>query len=114
MQNIYWGFAEKGKEEEQTLLSLSKGRLARIKSCGHVSPPGYWYDQEEDEWVMVLGGEGELEWPCGGKKRLKAGDWLFIPAHQRHRVSYTSSEPPCIWLAIYGNLKMEDSSCTEK
>lgn len=91
------------KEELSNLLCTGNGlRVERIVSCGQISPPGFWYDQEEDEWVCVLQGTGELELDTGKKIRLEAGDPFLLPAHCRHRVSFTSREPPCIWLCIFG------------
>ena len=77
-------------------------RVERIVSWGQVSPEGFWYDQEEDEWVSVLEGAGEVEFSDGTKTRLGRGDALFLPAHVRHRVSFTSKEPPCVWLCVFG------------
>lgn len=77
-------------------------RVERIVSCGQVSPEGFWYDQEEDEWVSVLEGTGEVEYPDGTTSRLDRGDTLFLPAHTRHRVSFTSQNPPCVWLCVFG------------
>ena len=79
-----------------------KMRIERIVSEGHVSPAGFWYDQSEWEYVAVLQGSAELETETG-KISLNPGDWVMIPEHERHRVSYTSSEPPCVWLAVFGN-----------
>ena len=76
-------------------------RVERILSTGQTSPSGFWYDQEEDEWVAVLQGEGVLQWEDGSLTELRAGDWLLIPAHKKHRVERTSVNPPCIWLAIF-------------
>lgn len=78
--------------------------IEKIVSAGQTSPPDFWYDQERDEWVAVLQGEAVLQWETGGEQRLLPGDWLCIPAHKRHRVAYTSCEPPCIWLAVHGRL----------
>lgn len=88
-------------EEFVEILKSGQVRIERIVSEGHVSPPGFWYDQNEWEYVAVLQGSAELE-TLNGKIRLNAGDWIMIPAHERHRVSYTSSEPPCVWLAVFG------------
>ncbi len=82
-------------------------RVERIVSCGQASPEGFWYDQEEDEWVSVLEGTGEVEFPDGTKARLGPGDTLFLPAHIRHRVSFTSREPPCVWLCVFGKTAPE-------
>lgn len=73
-------------------------RIERIVSCGQTSD---WYDQDESEFVTLLQGEAELCWEDGSKTRLHAGDALTIPPHQLHRVSFTSSEPPCIWLCVF-------------
>lgn len=75
--------------------------LERIVSSGQVTPPDAWHDQAWDEWVMLLQGEAELGWDDGQSQRLRAGDSLMIPAGRRHRVSFTSQEPPCIWLALH-------------
>ena len=88
-------------EEFVEILKSGQVRIERIVSEGHVSPPGFWYDQNEWEYVAVLQGSAELE-TLNGKIRLNAGDWVMIPAHEKHRVSYTSSEPPCVWLAVFG------------
>ena len=78
--------------------------IERIISSGQTTPPGAWYDQERDEWVVLLQGRARLAWENGSELALEAGDWVFIPAHERHRVEYTSVQPPCIWLAVHGRL----------
>jgi cupin 2 domain-containing protein len=78
--------------------------IERIISRGQTTPPGVWYDQERDEWVVLLQGRARLAWENGQELTLEAGDWAFIPAHERHRVEYTSVQPPCIWLAVHGRL----------
>ena len=78
--------------------------IERIISTGQTTPSGEWYDQDKDEWVILLQGEAVLAYEDDSRAKLTAGDYLFIPAHQKHRVEYTSSEPPCIWLAVHGNM----------
>jgi len=78
--------------------------IERIISTGQATPEGEWYDQERDEWVALLQGEADLSYEDGRFLKLKAGDWVFIPAHEKHRVEKTSSDPPCIWLAVHGRL----------
>ena len=91
-----------GPEEDLAVLWERPGaRVERIVSSGHCSPPGFWYDQEDDEWVAVLSGTGEVEFAGGRKVRLGAGGTLLIPAHARHRVSFTSAVPPCVWLCAF-------------
>lgn len=84
------------------LASGPNARIERIISVGHVTPAGEWYDQATDEWVLLLQGEAELAFEGGDRQRLKRGDYLLIPAHCRHRVEATSTDPPCLWLAMHG------------
>ncbi|MBI4773981.1 MAG: cupin domain-containing protein [Deltaproteobacteria bacterium] len=79
--------------------------IERIVSVGHATPGDEWYDQGRDEWVALLQGRAELEFDDGRKVRMSAGDHALIPAHEKHRVTWTSSNPPCIWLAVHGNLR---------
>ena len=79
--------------------SGEKIRLERIFSFGATTPEGEWYDQPGDEWVMVVMGEAVLEYSNGDKTSLLCGDHLLIPAHQRHRVAFTSTD--CVWLALH-------------
>ena len=76
-------------------------RVERITSMGQSSPEGFWYNQDENEWVMLLQGEARLELESGEEVSLKAGDHYYLPAKKKHRVSYTSTEPSCLWLAVF-------------
>jgi cupin 2 domain-containing protein len=99
--NLFDGIpAELPAELETLLLEGSGFRLKRIISRGHHSD---WYDQGEDEWVLLVKGAAELEFD-GRPQRLAlaAGDHLLIPAHCRHRVSWTDPEEDTLWLALYG------------
>ena len=75
-------------------------RLERIVSFGNASPEGFWYNQTEHEWVVLLTGEAVLEF-VNTTLPLAPGDWVFIPAHLRHRVVRTASHSPTRWLAIF-------------
>ena len=91
--------------EEFTDLIPDRGvKIERIVSHGQTSPAGEWYDQDRDEWVVLIRGEAVLEYETGKKLRLDAGDHVLIPAHCRHRVDFTSRTPPCIWLAVFGKM----------
>lgn len=79
--------------------------IERIISTGQVTPPNDWFDQERDEWVVLLQGNAKLSWEDGKMLDMGPGEWVFISAHERHRIDYTSKEPPCIWLAVHGKLK---------
>ncbi len=96
--------AKKDEEIVDILLSGSKIMIERIISTGQASPEGFWYDQDFDEWVVVLQGSAELAWEDGRTMEMGPGDWVLIPARERHRVEWTSSEPACIWLAVKGSL----------
>lgn len=88
----------------ETLLKNKNLTVERIISAGQTSPADFYYNQPQDEWVLVLQGEAILSFEHSVSKTLIAGDCLLLPAHQKHRVDYTSSTPPCIWLAIHGDL----------
>mgnify|MGYP003587268511 CR=1 FL=1 len=90
-----------GGEFAESLVRTAGCRMERIISRGDVSPPGFWYDQDEDEWAALLQGSASLELEDGRKEILGAGDWIFLPARIRHRVAFTSAEPPCIWIAVF-------------
>ena len=89
-------------EQFDSLLQTGTVRLERIISIGHATPPGDWYDQEGDEWVLLLQGQAGLRFADeDGERTLDPGDYLWIPAHRRHRVEWTSRRPPAIWLALH-------------
>lgn len=94
---------EAGRESEsfQALLELPGLRIERIASFGQASLPGFWYEQEEAEWVVLLEGESCLEWENGRRLKMEPGDWVFIPARERHRVAWTAPGRPTIWLAVF-------------
>lgn len=99
--NLFSDYLARSPEEQAAvLLETGSLRVERIVSTGQISPPGFWYDQEEDEWVTVLQGSAQLETE-DGPIVLQRGDSCFLPAHFRHRVSFTSTEPACIWLCVF-------------
>lgn len=88
-------------EELTTVLQQGHGvRIERIVSTGHKSPEGFWYDQPENEWVMVLTGAARLQFE-DRVVEMKAGASISIPAHQKHRVLWTSPDEPTVWLAVF-------------
>jgi cupin 2 domain-containing protein len=77
-------------------------RIERITSFGQASPEGFWYDQDEAEWVLLLAGAARLRFEDETQARaLGLGDWLEIAAHRRHRVEWTDPAKPTIWLAVF-------------
>lgn len=77
-------------------------RIERIVSTGQASPEGFWYDQPDDEFVVLLAGAARLRFEADNVVLdLKPGDWVEIPAHVRHRVEETQADPPTVWLAVH-------------
>ncbi len=90
------------EELVEVLASDEQVRIERIVSTGQASPPGFWYDQSEAEWVVVLRGEARLLLEGDREPmRMAPGDHLLIPAHRRHRVEWTSPTEPTVWLAVF-------------
>jgi cupin 2 domain-containing protein len=88
------------EESFTTLLQAPGVRIERIVSHGHQSPAGFWYDQPESEWVIVLKGAARLEFE-DGTLEMRPGDYFNIPAHKKHRVAWTTPDEPTIWLAVH-------------
>lgn len=85
-----------------TLLARPGLRIERIVSYGQASPPGFWYDQSEGEWVLLLAGAARLRFADENAARvLGPGDWLDIPPNRRHRVDWTDPTAPTVWLVIF-------------
>ena len=84
----------------QELLCRPKLRIERIVSLGHASPDGFWYDQAQHEFVVLLKGAARLRLE-NDVIELKPGSFVDIPAHRRHRVEWTASDEPTVWLAIH-------------
>jgi len=101
----FWADLPSGSDGEEVFEEILKSGNVRIErissSSGQISPENFWYDQPENEWVILLQGEAIIGFTDGVETRLKNGDYLFLPAHQKHRVLYSSKEPPCIWLAVF-------------
>jgi cupin 2 domain-containing protein len=90
------------EEQVERLIDGPGVRIERIVSTGQASPPGFWYDQPDDEFVVLLSGAARLRFEADDLVLdLKPGDWVEIPAHVRHRVESTQVEPPTVWLAVH-------------
>lgn len=83
------------------ILRTEAFRIERIVSRGQASAPGFWYDQEGDEWVLLVAGSATLRFEDGRLVDLTAGDYLLIPARCRHRVERTDPERDTVWLALH-------------
>ncbi|MEG0795239.1 MAG: cupin domain-containing protein [Odoribacter sp.] len=100
-ENILSNIAGAGEEEQfNLLLNLPNCRIDRIVSSGHSSPKGFWYDQENDEFIYLVQGEATLEFE-DHQVTLKQGDYLHIPKNCKHRLERSSIEPICIWLCVF-------------
>ncbi|MDR3627943.1 MAG: cupin domain-containing protein [Ignavibacteriaceae bacterium] len=86
----------------ETILDSDKVRIERIISKGQSSPENFWYDQDDNEWVMVLQGQAKLMFENEEKPvLLLQGDYINIPAHLKHRVEWTTPNEVTIWLAVF-------------
>lgn len=90
------------EERFEELVRTDALLLERIISRGHATPPGQWYDQERNEWVLLLSGSAGLR--IEGREEiivLQPGDYLLLPAHCRHRVEWTEADRETVWLALH-------------
>ena len=86
----------------ENILQTDQFKIERIISRGHSTADGKWYDQDKNEWVMVLKGSAGLLFEGNDKAVImRTGDYINIPAHRKHRVEWTEPEEETIWLAIY-------------
>ncbi|MCX6853873.1 MAG: cupin domain-containing protein [Verrucomicrobia bacterium] len=99
-QSFYEGIAASSGEEIFTTLFEKAGlKIERIASHGQASPEGFWYDQPQDEWVLLVRGQATLEIQDQPSLALQLGDHVGLPAHTRHRVTETSED--ALWLAVH-------------
>lgn len=103
IKNLFTNFLDASKQERiEELVKDTTVRIERIVSYGQASPPDFWYNQEEHEWVTVLAGEAGIQWKKDGTTQtLKLGDSLYIPAHTQHRVEWTEKNTETVWLAVF-------------
>jgi cupin 2 domain-containing protein len=101
--NLFANVATNLSKEEITILAELPGtRIERIVSTGQASLPGFWYDQGQAEWVVLLAGSAGLLIEGEAAPRiLRPGDHIEIPPHVRHRVEWTDADQPTVWLAIH-------------
>ncbi len=110
-ENIFESIPEKFKDELfEQLISKDGFRIERIVSKGHTSPESGWYDQKQDEWVILLKGKAVLSFENQNDVSLKQGDYINIPAHKKHRVSWTAPDVETIWLAVHYSFERHDTS----
>lgn len=103
MRNLFDAIPARLPDEAiDSLLESGDVRIERIVSHGHASPDGFWYDQPQDEWVVILRGAARLRFERRDETvDMKPGDCVHIPAHDRHRVEWTTADEPTVWLAVH-------------
>jgi cupin 2 domain-containing protein len=101
--NLFWPLPDaRATETVDVLLARPGLRIERVVSFGQASPPGFWYDQPEGEWVLLLRGAALLRFADeGAPRRLMPGDFVEIAPRRRHRVDWTDPEQPTLWLAAF-------------
>jgi cupin 2 domain-containing protein len=102
-ENLFDNVPSELPQEFCTTIHRAGGlRIERIVSQGHCSPPGFWFDQDEHEWVIVLEGKAAVQFDGDPEPvELQRGAYLNIPAHAKHRVMQTSQTERTVWLAIH-------------
>jgi cupin 2 domain-containing protein len=85
----------------ETLVQNDTVKIERILSKGHTSPESGWYDQDRNEWIIILKGEAVLLFADESPVKLKTGDFINIPAHKKHKVKWTDPDIETIWLAVH-------------
>ncbi|MEZ5945131.1 MAG: cupin domain-containing protein [Planctomycetaceae bacterium] len=102
MKNLFDQIPDQLPDELVSILAENSNvRIERIVSQGHSSPDGFWYDQDEHEWVALLAGAATLRFADGEFVEMKAGDCVLIAAHRKHRVERTAASKATIWLAVF-------------
>lgn len=102
MKNLLQNIPKQLPEEIfETLVKNENIHIERIVSKGHNSPKEGWYDQDQNEWVLLLKGAARLAFEDGSELSMGPGDNLEIPAHAKHKVVWTDPEMETIWVAVH-------------
>jgi cupin 2 domain-containing protein len=90
------------KELMECIFKRNNIQIERIISHGHFTPAGQWYDQDWDEWIILLQGQATIVYEKDNQSfDLRVGDYLLIPSHTKHRVEWTLPDLNTIWLAVH-------------
>ena len=103
IKNIFSDIPESFHDELfEDIISTENFRIKRIISSRHTTPKDKWYDQDKNEWIMVLKGNAELLFEEGNQIiKMKEGDYINIPAHLKHRVEKTDDKQETVWLTVF-------------
>jgi cupin 2 domain-containing protein len=93
--------ADLPEEFFESIIKSRSFKLKRIISKGHATPAGEWYDQQDNEWVLLLQGSAGLRLEGKETTTMKPGDYILLPAGLKHRVEWTDSTTETIWLALH-------------
>jgi cupin 2 domain-containing protein len=102
LANLFDHLPVQSRDEELVELLSRKGiRIERIVSMGQSTPEDAPYNQDHDEWILLLKGAARL-WIEGQEEQdLRPGDHLLIPARHLHRETWTAPGEPTVWLAVH-------------
>lgn len=99
--NIYQNIPDYAKTEIfEDILKSENIRIERIISYGPESNDSEWYEQNENEWVILIEGKAKLIFE-DSELILEKGDHINIPAMKRHKVEIIEKENKCIWIAVF-------------
>ncbi|PCJ62619.1 MAG: cupin [Planctomycetota bacterium] len=102
LKNIFENIPENLEDENfEKIIRSENVVIERIVSKGHTSPENGWYDQEQNEWVLLLKGQAKILFSTDETLELKEGDYVLIPAHKKHKVIWTDPATESIWLAVH-------------
>jgi cupin 2 domain-containing protein len=100
--NLFDDLPGQSDKEVLTELLWRKGvRIERIVSTGQFTPVDKPYDQEHDEWVLLVSGSAGLWIEGEAERELRPGDCILIPSRRPHRVTWTAKDEPTVWLAVH-------------
>ena len=101
LNNLFTGIPDKLDKEFFEVLKQDKHiKIERIVSKGQTSPDKGWYDQPQNEWVIVIKGEAIITFEDKSVS-MKAGSYIDIPANTKHKVSWTNPQLETVWLAVH-------------
>ena len=102
VKNIYNDVPSQLNDELfEEIISNDKFILERIISEGQATPENFWYDQDKNEFVLLLSGSAEISFEDEPTVLMKAGDYIIIPPHKKHRVAKTNSDKKTFWIALH-------------
>ena len=100
--NLFENIPPRAQTEFFDIIAENKHiKIERIVSAGHSSAPSDWYNQEQNEWVVLLSGSATLSFEKADDIQLQPGDHILIPAHTKHRLKHTSPDEETIWIAVH-------------